>query len=111
MRGKLLSATWIHDPVDDYVPAKHRRACRYDAFVPQPVAEWSPSLSGDLAGIVADAQLAVASLEADYRMFGRFMRYGERACKRWRRYLELMPQSGCCSISCLHIWFSRGRPR
>ena len=62
MRGKLLAATWVHDPADDYVPARYRRACGYEAFAPDPIAGWSPVLSGELAGIVADAERAVAGL-------------------------------------------------
>lgn len=62
MRGKLVPATWTHDPADDYVPAKHRRACRYETFVPDLVDGWNPQLSGELAGIVSDAERAVVAL-------------------------------------------------
>lgn len=63
MNGKLVEATWIHDPAEDYVPARYRRACRYEAFIPDPIAAWAPVMTGDLAGIAADAQLALASLD------------------------------------------------
>jgi Fic family protein len=65
MRGKLVPATWQHDPADDYVPARHRRACAYEAFVPDPIGGWAPVLSAELAGVAADAQLAIAELERD----------------------------------------------
>lgn len=63
MNGKLVEATWTHDPADDYVPARYRRACRYRAFVPAEIATWELPLPGDVAGVAADAQLAIASLE------------------------------------------------
>jgi Fic family protein len=66
MQGKLISATWIYDPADDYVPAAHRKACRYEAFVPHPIAGWTAQLTGALAGVVADAEHAVASLTAGH---------------------------------------------
>ena len=62
VRGKLVTATWVHDPAEDYVPAKFRRACRYEAFVPEPINGWVPAIPGDIAGVVADAQLAVGEL-------------------------------------------------
>jgi hypothetical protein len=46
------------------VPARYRRPCRYQAFVPDPVAGIDLSLPGALAGVVSDAEAAVRSLNA-----------------------------------------------
>jgi Fic family protein len=47
-----------------YAPARYRRACDYEAFVPEPVAGFSPTISGEVAGIVSDAEGAVRALNA-----------------------------------------------
>lgn len=62
MQGKFVEEIWTHDPAEDYVPAKFRRPCKYEAFVPSLVDGWSPDLSGELAGVVSDAERAVDSL-------------------------------------------------
>jgi Fic family protein len=64
MRGKLVQQQWVFDPANDYMPARYRRPCSYDAFVPEPIADWTPELSGDLAGIVSDAQQELGRLDA-----------------------------------------------
>ena len=61
MRGRYISQTWEHDPTL-YAPAKYRRACKYDAFIPQKVAVFDDALPAELAGIVSDAEAAVRSL-------------------------------------------------
>jgi len=61
MRGRLLPQTWQHDPTA-YAPARYRVACRYDAFVPEPVAGFNEALPADLAGVVSDAEAAIRSL-------------------------------------------------
>ena len=61
MRGTFVHRTWRSNPAI-YAPARYRRACAYDAFVPEAVSEFSPSLSGGVVGIVSDAERAIAAL-------------------------------------------------
>lgn len=61
MRGHLISRTWEHDPTL-YAPPRYRRACSYEAFVPDPVVGLQVSLPGDIAGIVSEAEHAIAQL-------------------------------------------------
>jgi Fic family protein len=61
MRGHYLPKTWTADPTL-YAPAKYRRACRYDAFVPDIVAGLELALPGDVAGVVSEAEQSVAEL-------------------------------------------------
>lgn len=61
MRGKYLSRIWAHDPTL-YAPPKYRRACSYDAFVPDPVAGFNEAVPAELAGVVSDAEAAVRAL-------------------------------------------------
>lgn len=61
MPGRYLSRTWQHDPTRD-APAKYRRACRYDTFIPIPLKDFSFSLEATLAGVVSEAEEAVRSL-------------------------------------------------
>ena len=61
MRGRHLRRTWQHDPAL-YAPARYRRACQYDAFIPEPVANLSLDLPGDVAGVLSEAEQAVADL-------------------------------------------------
>lgn len=63
MRGSLKRATWRYDPAL-YAPPRYRRACRYDAFIPDPIAGLSVNLPGELAAIVSDAEAAIARLGA-----------------------------------------------
>ena len=63
MRGRYIRSTWRHDPTL-YAPPSYRRACRYDAFVPDRIAHLTPSLPGDVAGILAESEKAVAVLNA-----------------------------------------------
>lgn len=61
MRGRYISKRWAYDPTL-YAPAKFRRACAYDAFVPDPVAGFNESMPAELAGTISDAEAAVRSL-------------------------------------------------
>src|SRR5437763_7775908 len=63
MRGNPRRATWRYDP-GLYAPPRYRRACSYDAFVPDPVADMSVSLPGELAAVVSDAAAAIARLNS-----------------------------------------------
>ena len=61
MRGAYIRRTWRHDPAL-YAPARYRRACSYDAFVPGRIAELAIDLPGDIAGLLSDAEKAIADL-------------------------------------------------
>ena len=61
MRGHYVSKSWASDPTL-YAPAKYRKACKYDAFVPASVADFNDALPAELAGVVSDAEAAIRSL-------------------------------------------------
>jgi Fic family protein len=61
VRGRYVHQTWQADPTI-YAPPRYRRACEYDAFVPEPVADVEVVLPGDVAGVVSDAEKAIADL-------------------------------------------------
>ena len=50
MRGQLERRRWRPDP-DLYAPARYRRPCDYDAFIPDSITALGVELSGDLAGV------------------------------------------------------------
>lgn len=66
MRGRLITLTWKHDPTR-HAPAKYRRACRYDAFLPHPLAGEEFRLAGDTAGVISEAEGAIRELNARAR--------------------------------------------
>jgi Fic family protein len=61
VRGTLAHHTWEPDPAL-YTPARYRRPCTYDAFVPLRLSDLSLDVPGDVAGIVSDAEKAIAEL-------------------------------------------------
>lgn len=61
MPGMWLKQTWQFNPAMD-APPKYRRACHYDAFVPEPLASLDVQLSAPLAGLVSDAEHAIGRL-------------------------------------------------
>lgn len=61
MRGRYIRQTWTYDPTL-YAPPRYRKACKYDAFVPDNVAGFNDALPAELAGTVSDAEAAVRSL-------------------------------------------------
>jgi Fic family protein len=64
MRGRVERRRWRPDL---YAPARYRRPCDYEAFIPEPLASLEIELSGDLAGVVSDAESAMAALNAEAR--------------------------------------------
>ena len=54
MRGQLVSRTWQHDPTL-YAPPKYRRACGYDAFIPDLIGAIDVSLGGDALASMSEA--------------------------------------------------------
>jgi Fic family protein len=61
MRGRYIRATWGHDPTL-YAPPKYRKACKYDAFLPDTLSDFNPSIPAELAGVVSGAEAAIGSL-------------------------------------------------
>lgn len=61
MRGSYTHRTWRHDPAL-YAPARYRRACGYDAFVPDTIADLAIDLPGEVVGALSDAEKAIADL-------------------------------------------------
>src|SRR5438874_1186351 len=61
MRGNLVRRVWEHNPAL-YAPARYRRACAYEAFIPFPLSDLGLQLPGDVAGVVSDAEKAIADL-------------------------------------------------
>jgi Fic family protein len=61
MRGRYISKRWAYDPTL-YAPARYRKACAYEAFVPDPVGAFNDPLPAELAGVVSDAEAAVRAL-------------------------------------------------
>lgn len=66
MRGRYASATWTYDG-SFYATPRRRKSCRYDAFIPDGVAEFNDSIPAELAGVVAEAEAAVRSLNDQAR--------------------------------------------
>ncbi len=61
MRGRYVHRIWESNPVL-YAPAKYRKACAYDAFIPDFLSSLELSLPGDIAGVVSDSEKAIADL-------------------------------------------------
>lgn len=63
MPGRMLAKIWQSDTWLD-APAKYRRACRYETFIPAPLQGLAISLPVDVAGVIAEADAAVRELNA-----------------------------------------------
>lgn len=63
MRGRLISRTWESNPTL-YAPARYRRACKYEAFVPDPVSDIDFDLTAGVAGGVSEAEKTILTLNA-----------------------------------------------
>lgn len=66
MRGRLVKRTWRHDPAL-YAPARFRKACSYEAFIPDPVAGFGEPVGLEVTGIVSDAEHAIQGLNSRAR--------------------------------------------
>lgn len=64
MRGRYEHRVWQHDPTLP-APARYRKACSYDAFIPDPLAGIKIELAGALAGVISEAEAAIVSLNAE----------------------------------------------
>lgn len=66
MRGRLVSLIWQHNPTI-YAPAKYRRACKYEALIPEMLSGSSLQLDGKVAGVVSEAEAAIRELNNSAR--------------------------------------------
>jgi Fic family protein len=62
--GRYERKTWQYDP-HLYAPARYRRACGYDAFIPNPIEELDVSISGDVAATVSTAEASIKELNSE----------------------------------------------
>ena len=61
MAGHYIRQTWRYNPVL-YAPAKYRRACAYQAFVPDRLTDIELALDAGVAGIISDAEGTIREL-------------------------------------------------
>lgn len=61
MRGALITQVWGHD-ASAYAPPKHRRGCRYEAFVPDPISDLDLTLPAEVAATAADAERSLVEI-------------------------------------------------
>ncbi len=59
--GRSIKRTWLADPTI-YAPARYKRACPYEAFVPDELARLQVGLEGHVAGVVSEAERAIHAL-------------------------------------------------
>jgi Fic family protein len=64
MPGHLVKRTWTYDPTLD-APAAFKRACRYDAFLPDALASLQVPLSHQATGLVSEAEHALHTLNEE----------------------------------------------
>jgi Fic family protein len=63
VRGSYVRRTWTYDPHLN-APKEYRKACSYEAFVPQPLRELAVRLPGALAAAISEAENEIAGLNA-----------------------------------------------
>jgi Fic family protein len=61
--GRLVPTVWLHDPTIP-APARYRRSCQYDAFVPDPISDLSLDVPGEVVGLVSDAENSIRNLNS-----------------------------------------------
>lgn len=61
MRGRYERRVWEADPTL-YAPARYRRACEYELFLPELLGGIDVELPGQLAGVVSAAESVIADL-------------------------------------------------
>lgn len=61
MRGRLVPQTWAWNPAM-HAPPRYRRACRYEAFVPDPLAGFDFQMHSGVAATVSEAEKAIHDL-------------------------------------------------
>ena len=63
-RGYYVERVW-ESQLDGYAPARYRRPCDYRAYIPYPIRDWVPSLTGSTAGVVSDVESKIHHLNKD----------------------------------------------
>src|SRR5690349_1734962 len=63
MPGSYRDLIWQSNPILN-APPRYRRACKYRAFVPQPISSLKFALDADTAGSVSRAEQAISGLNA-----------------------------------------------
>jgi Fic family protein len=63
MPGHLVPGTWQYNPTLN-APAKYRRACRYEAFVPDALSSLNLHFDARLAGLISEAESSIQQLNA-----------------------------------------------
>jgi Fic family protein len=61
MPGHTVRRVWQSNPVLD-APAKYRKACEYDAFIPDPLTRLELALPLELANLVTEAESSIRTL-------------------------------------------------
>ena len=62
MRGTLIPTTWTYDPTL-FAPPRYRRACSYNAFIPDSL-EVLPAIAAEIAGTISAGEDAIRRLNA-----------------------------------------------
>jgi len=61
MHGTLVTRTWEWNPTV-YAPARYRKACKYQAFIPDVLAGFEFDLPSSVAAVVSEAEQAILKL-------------------------------------------------
>jgi Fic family protein len=61
VRGTLVRKTWSYDPTL-HAPARYRRPCVYEVFVPDPLDDLDLQIGGELAGLISDGEAQIQAL-------------------------------------------------
>ncbi len=59
-RGRYITRTWPGNPTGQ--TRSERQPARYKAYVPEPIADYAPSISAGLSALLSEADAAVAGL-------------------------------------------------
>ena len=66
MRGRYERRPWQWNPAL-YAPPRYQRACEYQVFIPDPLADFELDIQGTVAGAVSDAEAAIGWLNRTAR--------------------------------------------
>lgn len=66
MRGRLVTKAWRWDPTL-YAPPRYRKACKYEAFIPDALTGYEFTLTSGVAAAVSEAEQSILALNADAR--------------------------------------------
>lgn len=66
MPGRSISTIWQSNPVI-YAPARYKRACRYESFIPDQLGTLDLHLPAEVAGLVSEAEAAIRGLNTSWQ--------------------------------------------